>query len=73
MEKNKNPNSEITMAIKPLTEIANIANRHFQSSEKGTPESNAWHRVWVLATEGDARTLSVDPTVATKRRAAKKK
>lgn len=57
------------MAIKALTEIAQIAARHFKAGDKGTQESNDWFRVWQLASEGDARTLSEDPTV----RAAKKK
>jgi hypothetical protein len=57
------------MAEKALTEIKNIAERHFKASQKGTQESNDWFRVWKLATDGDARTLSDDPTVTkTKRR-----
>jgi hypothetical protein len=57
--------------MKALTEIAQIAARHFQAEPKGTRESNDWFRVWKLATEGDARTLSDDPTVAKAKRAKK--
>lgn len=55
-----------------LTQIKNIAARHFKASVKGSTESNDWFRVWKLADEGDARTLSDEPTVAKKKRAAKK-
>jgi hypothetical protein len=58
--------------MKPLTEIAKIAKRNYQGAAKGSQESNDWFRVWKLATEGDARTLSDDPTVKAKKRAAKK-
>jgi hypothetical protein len=55
-----------------ITQIKTIAMRHFKSEPKGTRESNDWFLVWKLADEGDGRTLSDDPTVAKKKRAAKK-
>jgi hypothetical protein len=55
-----------------LTQIKNIAARHFRASVKGSSESNDWFRVWKLADEGDARTLSDEPTVKASKRAAKK-
>jgi hypothetical protein len=60
------------MAEKALTQIKNIAARHFKNDPKGTRESNDWFLVWKLADAGDARTLSDDPKVAKKKRAAKK-
>jgi hypothetical protein len=57
---------------KALTQIKNIAARHFKNDPKGTRESNDWFKVWKLADEGDARTLSDEPTVAKAKRAAKK-
>lgn len=58
--------------MKALTQIAKIAERHFQHEPKGTRESNDWFKVWQLADSGDARTLSDDPTVAKAKRSAKK-
>ena len=62
------------MAAKPLTEIARLGRELYGSLPKGSAESNKAFKIWRLATEGDARTLSDDPTVrAAKKRVAKKK
>lgn len=61
------------MAIKALTEIKAIAERNFRAIPKGLREGNDWFRVWKLADDGDARTLSDDPTVAKAKKARRVK
>lgn len=60
------------MAQKALTQIAGLAQQLFNSLPKGSPESNQAFRIWKLADEGDARTLSDEPTVKEEKRAVRK-
>jgi hypothetical protein len=58
---------------KPLSEIKEIAEHHARRYPKGTTERAAWDRVLELSSNGDARTLSDDPTVAEEKRESRKR
>lgn len=62
------------MAEKPLTTIARLAQEIYKALPKGSAESNKAFKIWQLAgPEGDARTLSDEPTVKVAKRRAKAK
>lgn len=58
--------------IKALTEIRDLAEKWVARYPEGSGEYGAWMRVFQLADENDARTVSLDPSHKPKRKRATK-